>query len=132
MKLLHTADIHLDSKLSRHLDPERAKQRRDELLISFRNMVDYAAKEGVKGILIAGDLFDVNKISATARNAVLAAVEDNPEITFFYLKGNHDADGFLHEYMEKKGKAPENLKLFSDTWTSYEVSDDDVVIVVIT
>ena len=69
MKIIHTADVHLDSKLNRHLDDRRAKERRDELLITFQRMVQYADKEGVEAILIAGDLFDVAKISATARGA---------------------------------------------------------------
>ena len=31
MIILHVADVHLDSKLNRHLDDRRAKERRDEL-----------------------------------------------------------------------------------------------------
>ena len=39
MKLIHTADLHLDSQLSAHLDKERAKMRRAEILDTFRRMV---------------------------------------------------------------------------------------------
>ena len=132
MKIIHTADLHLDSKLKRHLDDRRAKERRDELLISFQRLVSYAVKENVEAILIAGDLFDVTQISATARNAVYAAMKEHPEILFFYLRGNHDADAFLEDVKERFGALPENLRLFSDKWTSYELRGKDGVSVVIT
>ena len=132
MKIIHVADVHLDSKLNRHLDDRRAKERRDELLITFQKMVQYGDKEGVEAILIAGDLFDVAKISATARGAVLAAIEEHPWITFYYLRGNHDADSFLRDCTDKNGKRPKNLKLFSEEWTSYEQQGTDGNVVVIT
>ena len=132
LKLIHTADLHLDSKLKRHLDDRRAKERRDELLISFQRLVSYAVKEGVEAILIAGDLFDVTQISATARNAVYAAMKEHPEILFFYLRGNHDADAFLQDVKERFGALPENLRLFSDKWTNYTLRGTDGVTVQIT
>ena len=132
MKIIHVADVHLDSKLNRHLDDRRAKERRDELLITFQKMVQYGDKEGVEAILIAGDLFDVAKISATARGAVLAAIQDHPRITFYYLRGNHDADSFLQDVLDKMGKLPKNLRLFSEEWTSYEQLGTDGNSVVIT
>ena len=132
MKIIHTADLHLDSKLKRHLDDRRAKERRDELLLTFQRLVEYAAREGVEAILIAGDLFDATKISATARNAVYHAVKNHPDLQFFYLRGNHDADGFLQDVKDHFEELPENLKLFSDTWTSYELCGKDDMGVVIT
>ncbi|MBR6477262.1 MAG: metallophosphoesterase family protein [Lachnospiraceae bacterium] len=132
MKIIHVADVHLDSKLNRHLDDRKAKERRDELLLTFQRMVQYGDKEGVEAILIAGDLFDVAKISATARGAVLSVINDHPWITFYYLRGNHDADSFLRDCTDKNGKQPKNLKLFSETWTSYEQQGSDGSSVVIT
>ena len=132
MKLIHTADLHLDSKLKRHLDDRRAKERRDELLVTFQRMVDYAAKSGVEAILIAGDLFDVSQISANARNTVYSSMKNHPEMQFYYLRGNHDADAFLQDVKERFGALPENLRLFSDGWTSYEQCGADGVSVVIT
>ena len=130
MKILHTADIHLDSKMTRHFDKDRAKTRRNELLATFNNMVNYAAKEGVTAIIIAGDLFDVPSVSATARNSVLAGITSNPEITFFYLRGNHDATGFIQDVIKKQGELPRNLKLFENDWTSYTLEEDGVEVVI--
>ena len=70
MKIMHMADVHLDSKLSRYQDREKAKSRRNEILLTYRNAVNYAVENDIEVIIIAGDLFDVRKISATARDAV--------------------------------------------------------------
>lgn len=125
MKIIHCADLHLDSRMTVNLDPEKAKERRIELLNTFGKMVAYAAEHDVRAILIAGDLFDTNAISARARNYVKDRIENNPDILFFYLKGNHDAnDTFLSTFEA----IPENLKLFSDTWTQYELENGRIVI----
>ncbi|MBQ1802819.1 metallophosphoesterase family protein [Lachnobacterium bovis] len=117
MKIIHCADIHLDSKMTTNLTNEQAKERRDELLNTFSKMVDYAKQNEVKAILIAGDLFDTRNISASARNVVKEAILGYPDIDFVYLKGNHDHDNFLSNLED----LPVNLKLFNDKeWKSYE------------
>ena len=132
MKILHMADVHLDSKLSRYFDNEKARERRNEILNTFTAAVEYAANEGVEAVIIAGDLFDVRNITATARDSVSDSIEQHPEITFYYLRGNHDADSFVQNMIEKRGGLPANLKMFSDTWTSYRQEASDGVTVVIT
>lgn len=115
MKLIHCADVHLDSKMNANLDRESAKERKAELLHTFERMVQYAARNDVAAILIAGDLFDVKNISATTRNTVLHCVRSCPAVTFYYLRGNHDSDSFLAQ----PGEIPENLRLFGAEWTVY-------------
>ena len=132
MKILHMADVHLDSKLTRYLDNEKARERRNEILLTYRNAVNYAVENDIEVIIIAGDLFDVRKISATARDAVRDSIEQNPDITFFYLRGNHDADSFVQTVIEKNGKLPANLKMFAREWTSYKFTAKDGISVVIT
>ncbi|MBO7600240.1 MAG: metallophosphoesterase, partial [Lachnospiraceae bacterium] len=123
MKIIHCADLHLDSKLTANLDKEKAKQRKQELLLTFKRMVSYAADNGIEAILICGDLFDTKVISATARNTVLSEIVNHPDIDFYYLKGNHDSDNFL----SSEEDIPDNLKLFGDTWTEYDLSPDGKV-----
>lgn len=115
MRIIHCADLHLDSKMTANLTKEQAKERKMEILNTFTRMVDYASENQIEVILIAGDLFDTRNVSATARNAVRDAIEMHPQIDFLYLKGNHDNDNFLSRLEE----IPQNLKLFSDTWKSY-------------
>jgi len=117
MKLIHCADIHLDSKMSRNLTDEQARTRRAEILDSFVRMVDYGARQRVDGVLISGDLFDTKNVSANTRKTVLSAFEKNPDIQFFYLRGNHDNDSFIASLDE----IPANLRLFDDSWTSYDL-----------
>lgn len=119
VKLIHCADLHLDSVMTTYLSKEKAKERKAELLRTFLRMVEYARDEQVKAILIAGDLFDKKNISATARKAVKQAIQENEDITFYYLQGNHDVNFFLSEDEE----TPLNLKRFGTEWTSYYIEE---------
>ena len=120
MRLIHCADLHLDSRLTGNLEGSLAKERRNELLNTYERMVTYAGEHGVDGILIAGDLFDTRKISATARQVVLHSMQENPGILFFYLRGNHDSD--YHPCADgNKKDLPKNLMLFDEEWTSYRL-----------
>lgn len=124
MKILHCADLHLDSVMNTHLTPEKAKERKAELLGTFCNMVRYATEHEALAIIIAGDLFDKKNISATARNTVIHEITAHPEITFYYLRGNHDAENFLDYYNEME-IIPDNLKLFGSEWTNYTISEEN-------
>lgn len=139
MKLIHCADLHLDSRMTANLDKEKAKDRRRELLLTFERMVQYAADHQVDAILIAGDLFDTKNISAAARHAVSDAINGHKDITFYYLRGNHDTDHFLADMEE----IPDNLKLFDsglvsrpgcskedlNRWTSYAAGKNGKVVI---
>lgn len=116
MKFIHCADLHIDAKMSANLDKGKAKIRKTEILHTFERMVEYAAEQDVFGILIAGDMFDTKNITATTKNAVLYQINSHPDITFFYLNGNHDNDNFLSNL----DVIPENLKMFGPNWTTYE------------
>ena len=120
MKIIHCADLHLDSKMTSNLDREKARETKNELLLTYKRMIDYANKEGITDIIFAGDLFDTKNVSKTAMYTVRDSILNNPHINFYYLKGNHDAICFVDELEEKI----ENLYLFSDMWTSYEISDN--------
>ena len=66
MKLIHCADMHLDSALATSLTRQEARRRNDELFETFIKMMDYAQREKVRAVLVAGDLFD----SENGREAV--------------------------------------------------------------
>lgn len=117
MKMIHCADLHLDSAMTAHFDLETARARRGEMLRSFERMVEYACDEGVSAILIAGDMFDTANTRELTRNTILHCIRANPGIAFFYLRGNHDDNNFIHELGDQ---IPANLLLFSGTWSCYE------------
>lgn len=119
MRLIHCADIHLDSKLSANLDKIKAKERKHEILATFSRMVDYAKDNSVDAILICGDLFDTHNVSALSRNTICKLVEENRGISFFYLRGNHD-DINAEELFEE---IPGNFYSFNDSWKEYKLSE---------
>ncbi len=125
MKLIHCADLHLDSKMLTNFSKDMARERRNEILNTFVRMVEYASLESVEAILICGDLFDSNNISALSRNTVMNSVINHPEISFFYLKGNHDFDNLFSSYND----IPDNLIMFDDKWSSYVLGERDLVYV---
>ena len=61
MKIIHCADIHADSKMGTHFTKELANKRREEIVDAFGRMVDFALHNGVRAIIIAGDLFDTKE-----------------------------------------------------------------------
>ena len=120
MKIIHCSDLHLDSKIETNLNKEKARERKDEILITFERMVEYAKQNQVQIIIIAGDMFDKKSISVKAKKIVKNAIFTNPEIDFIYLKGNHDEAGFIDEDEE----IPQNLKIFNNQrWTTYEYGE---------
>ncbi|MBQ2876686.1 MAG: metallophosphoesterase [Clostridia bacterium] len=117
MRILHTSDIHLGSPITAHLDGARAAIRRRELQDGFARLVYRARELSCEGIIIAGDLFDGALISRRLIESTLATVASTPEISFFYLPGNHEGD-----VLKKSGiSLPDNLKLFGEGWTYYEL-----------
>ena len=117
MRIIHCADIHLDSALTTHLDKERARSRRKEILDTFRRMLVYASENDVQAVIIAGDLFDSETVSSSTVNVVLGEIARHNELEVYYLQGNHDPGKSIFA-----GKIiPENLHTFEDRWTYYRL-----------
>lgn len=118
MKLIHCADLHLDSKMQTNLTWQKALERNEELTQTFENLVNFAAKNQVQILIIAGDLFDTEASSNKLLvKRILQSISKNPQITFFYLRGNHDSQNVFR----KIENLPENLKFFSSQkWTLYK------------
>ncbi|SCW80515.1 DNA repair exonuclease SbcCD nuclease subunit [Lachnospiraceae bacterium C10] len=125
MKILHCADLHLDSKMESNLSAEQARQRREEMLDTFRRMLDYGQSRGVKAVLMAGDLFDKQHIRKVVKEEVKHDIISHPGMDFYFLRGNHDVTDFLEDFDE----IPKNLKLFSkEQWMSYTYPEENIVI----
>ena len=118
MKLIHCADLHLDSRMETHMSSEQAKRRRGEILQTFTRIADYAKENDVAAVLIAGDLFDSGVGSGKARRIVLDTIAAHPETLFYYLSGNHDETGFADGF-----ELPSNLRLFTNEWKTYRMGN---------
>lgn len=92
MKIIHCADIHLGSGFSYIEDPAKRRERQDELLETYRRMFRYAVLNEIEAIIIAGDLFDTDQVAAPVMGAVIREIIDHPDISVYYLKGNHDVN----------------------------------------
>lgn len=120
MRIIHCADIHLGSKIESHFSSKISNERKSDIRSAFEKMIKYAKNNEIKAIILSGDIFDSDTPLKKDKEYFYAAIKNNPNIDFLYLRGNHDVNETFQE--EKL----ENLKMFSDTGTSYQY--DDVVI----
>jgi DNA repair exonuclease SbcCD nuclease subunit len=87
LKILHTADIHLDS--DSYGTPEQRQAHRALFRRCFQTIIDCALDEAVDLLLIAGDLFDHNRVPD---ETVLFVQEQLQRLRqpVVILPGNHD------------------------------------------
>lgn len=90
IKILHTADVHLGREFP--FLGDRGKEHRNQLLRTFEKIVDLAISENVSLLLIAGDLFDTNRVHGIIIGKVRAAFRklENKGIPVCILPGTHD------------------------------------------
>ena len=119
VKLIHTADLHLDSAFRSRFTKEEAENRRQKQLMAWKELLSFAVEKKVQGILIAGDLFDSPVVSHGTMDFFLSTISEHPEISFFYLRGNHDTENTFR-FQEN---LPKNLFLFSDKGKKYRLND---------
>ena len=122
MKFIHTADLHIDSKIG-YLPSSLSFIRREEILHSFERLCEYAKANSVKAIIIAGDLFDSKKITKKAIDRVRNAISLCDTVDFLYLKGNHDENSNEQAVFEL---FPSNFKHFEQEFSSFRY--DNVVV----
>ena len=93
-RFLHLADVHLDTTFHCRSEALR-KQLRDVLRRAFERAVDTAIAEAVHAVLIAGDLFDNERLSFATEEFLLKQLHrlDEAGIPCFYVTGNHDPSG---------------------------------------
>lgn len=91
LKILHTADIHLGREFP--LLREKGREYRNQLLATFELIIDSAINANVSLVLIAGDLFDTNRVYGVITGRVLAAFKrlEGKGIEVCILPGTHDA-----------------------------------------
>jgi DNA repair exonuclease SbcCD nuclease subunit len=91
MRFVHVADVHLDTSFAGRSSSVR-RRLREASREAFRRAVDLAIREDVHAFLVAGDLFDGERLSFQTERFLLEQVHrlgDNG-ITMVYATGNHD------------------------------------------
>ncbi len=90
MKIIHTADLHLNSSLTTRFTTKGAKDLNDKVFLALENLLQTAQNLNVKVIIIAGDLFDSENVSPYAEQKFKQLVQENKQIKFIFVYGNHD------------------------------------------
>ena len=109
MKLLHAADLHLDSPF-RQLTAAQAAQRRRELRDVPARLARLAREEKADLVLLPGDLFDGERVYPETVRALADALGDIPAPVFI-SPGNHD---FYHAASPYDTALwPENVHIFT-------------------
>ena len=88
IRLLHAADLHLDSPLG-SLPPDKARLRRQEMRALPEKLRSLAESEGAQLVLLSGDVTDVPEPARETVDALSAALE-RMEVPVFIAPGNHD------------------------------------------
>jgi DNA repair protein SbcD/Mre11 len=91
MRFLHVADVHLDTSFAGRSERVRGRLR-EASRDAFQGAVELAIREDVHAFLIAGDLFDGDRLSFQTERFLLDQARrlDEHGITVVYATGNHD------------------------------------------
>jgi len=120
VKIIHVSDLHIDSKMETNFSPLIAKQRNNEILVTFENLIELMQEDNYDIMIIAGDMFDTKKISSKAFTYIIDLFAKNKSKKFFYVAGNHDKETTL---INDHQELPNNLFVFNDKFSKYMVSD---------
>lgn len=108
IKVLHAADLHLDSPFDA-LSADAGAGRRAEQRRALEQIADLAQSEGADVLLIAGDLLDGDRVYAET-GRLLESVFSRLELPIFIAPGNHDP--FRSGSLYKNVRLPENVHIF--------------------
>ncbi|MBQ4136607.1 MAG: metallophosphoesterase, partial [Clostridia bacterium] len=92
IKLIHTADLHLDSPFSM-LDLQKSEIRRQEMRDSFEALINLVYTTRSDMLLIAGDLFESSLVTHETLNMVKNGFARIPDCHIIIAPGNHDPAG---------------------------------------
>ena len=117
VKLLHTADLHLDSPFS-GLTPEEALRRRRLQRQIPMALAERCRAEGCGLWLEAGDVFDGGRLAPETVEALQAAWE-HCAVPVLVAPGNHDP--YTSDSPWARVKWPGNVHVFSGPWEAVEL-----------
>lgn len=116
LKVLHCADLHLDTPFSSKSAEHSALARR-QLREAFISLTDYIKKEKIDIALFAGDIFDSETVSPDTLSLVKTAFENAPDCRFVISAGNHDP--YSKNGIYGTFPFPSNTYIFSSSEMSY-------------
>ena len=109
LKLIHAADLHLDSPFA-GLAPEQAARRREEQRALPEKLADLAREEGAELVLLSGDVLDGDRVYRETAQTLAAALGRIP-CPVFLAPGNHDP--YTARSLYAQPIWPENVHIFT-------------------
>ena len=109
IKILHCADLHLDSPMT-VLDTAKSEVRRNELRAAFTSLTLLARNNNVDLLLIAGDLFDDEFVSKDTMAIILREFAAMSDCRIVIAPGNHDP--FTGNGYYRRADFPDNVYIF--------------------
>jgi len=127
VKFIHTADLHLGSRLQINSDSKLDVDYQEAVYNSFAKIVNEAIENEVHFVLIAGDVFDneARSVRATRFFKEQCLKLDEHDINVYIINGNHDPYRIDGELLE----LPSNVKICdSEDVSQFEVYENDKLI----
>jgi len=126
IKILHCADLHLDSPMS-SMDVRRSESARNDLRAAFTSLVMSVKDNNVDFLLIAGDLFDGEYVSKDTIALLYREFASIPDCNVIIAPGNHDP--YSPQSYYKRGEFPSNVYIFdSEEVASFDFPEKNTTV----
>ncbi len=89
IKVIHAADLHLDSPFSGSAEAGKSEIRREDMRTSFQKIIHMA--KNADFLFLSGDLFDGQNVSRTTLEFLKGQFALLSPVRVFIVAGNHDA-----------------------------------------
>jgi DNA repair exonuclease SbcCD nuclease subunit len=121
MKLLHFADLHLDTSF-RWADPSYARHRRRALEETLKEICRLAVRHQVDALTCGGDLYEHDRFTPHTRDFLQSTFAELSPIRVFLAPGNHDWYGPQSLYSQADWS--DNVRVFTTpTLTAVPLTD---------
>ncbi len=111
IKFIHTSDLHLDTSFSGSGFPSQlGARKREAIRATLRRILEKARTENVSFLLIAGDLFEHDRVTADTVEFLRLQFENLVPMPVFIAPGNHDPAIPGSPYIDERW--PDNVHIF--------------------
>lgn len=123
VRFIHLSDVHLDTSFSGSGFPSRLGDRKREAIRgTFRRIMEDARSGGADLVLIAGDLFELERVTPDTFEFLRQQFQSLGGIRVFIAPGNHDPCTHGSPYFEESW--PSNVYIFdSEEFRSVELPE---------
>ncbi len=124
LKIIHAADLHLDSPFA-GLAPELAARRRGEQRLFLEELVELTRREGADLVLLPGDILDGSLCYRETARALARSLGEMG-CPVFISPGNHDP--LTADSLWATQSWPENVHIFKGNVEKYELPHKNCVV----